>query len=220
MKKIALFLCAVMIFTFSPVIDYVNPVQQNAPIVAQAAVKLNKKNVTLLQYKTVKLKVKGTKKKVKWSSNNKKVATVNKNGKVTAKKPGTATITAKVGKKKYKCKVTVIKRYYEGGDYKATIDGKVWHFVVSDYTSPDPDDNKLGIVYFCREKAADSEEMLLYQEYYEIGNNKYRTEAEDGKTAFEFTVYSNYVVVKQIKGTLLGKNMSGKYTLVHRPYGG
>ena len=51
-----------------------------------AKVKLNKKSLTLTVGKTYKLKVKGTKKKVKWSSSNKKVASVNKKGKVTAKK--------------------------------------------------------------------------------------------------------------------------------------
>lgn len=45
-------------------------------------------------------------KTVKWSSSNKKVATVKK-GKVTAVKKGTCTITAKIGKKKYKSKVVV-----------------------------------------------------------------------------------------------------------------
>ena len=45
--------------------------------------------------------------KVVWKSSKKKVATVSKKGKVKAKKPGKTTITAKVGKKKYKCKVVV-----------------------------------------------------------------------------------------------------------------
>lgn len=45
-------------------------------------------------------------KKVKWKTSNKKVAVVKK-GKVKAVKAGTATITAKKGKKNYKCKVTV-----------------------------------------------------------------------------------------------------------------
>lgn len=44
------------------------------------------------------------------SSSNKKVAIVTKKGKVKGKKAGKVTITAKVGKKKYKCKVTVKKR--------------------------------------------------------------------------------------------------------------
>ena len=48
-------------------------------------------------------------KKVTWSSNNKKVATVSKKGKVTAKKIGTAKVTAKVKGKKYTCTVNVIK---------------------------------------------------------------------------------------------------------------
>ena len=71
--------------------------------------KLNKKKATIYVGKTVKLKVKNnkTKNKVKWSSKNKKVATVNKKGKVKGKKAGKTTIIAKVGKKKYKCKVTV-----------------------------------------------------------------------------------------------------------------
>lgn len=73
----------------------------------QAAVKINKKSISIKVGKTYKLKVKGTKKKVKWSSSNKKVATVSSKGVVKGKKAGKATITAKVGKKKYKCKVTV-----------------------------------------------------------------------------------------------------------------
>ena len=74
---------------------------------AQAKVRLNKKKVTITVGKTMKLKVKGTKTKVKWSSSDKKVATVSKKGKVKGKKPGKATITAKVGKKKLRCKVDV-----------------------------------------------------------------------------------------------------------------
>ena len=72
-----------------------------------AKVKLNKKSISLQVGKTYKLKVKGTKKKAKWSSNKKKVATVSKKGVVKGKKAGKAKITAKVGKKKYVCKVTV-----------------------------------------------------------------------------------------------------------------
>lgn len=75
--------------------------------VEAASIRLNKKSLTLTVGKTATLKVKGTKKKVVWISSNKKIATVTKKGKVTAKKKGTATIYAKVGKKKLKCKVTV-----------------------------------------------------------------------------------------------------------------
>lgn len=104
MKKKFRMIVAVM--TMALAIMSVSPA---APVVAKAAkkIKLNKKKVNLVKGKTVKLKVKGTKKKVTWKSSKKKVATVNKRGKVTAKKKGTATITAKVAGKKLKCKVTV-----------------------------------------------------------------------------------------------------------------
>lgn len=69
---------------------------------------LNYKKKTLTKGQTLKLKVKDTKKKVKWSSSKKKVASVNEKGKVTAKRKGKAVITAKVGAKKYRCKITVV----------------------------------------------------------------------------------------------------------------
>lgn len=50
-----------------------------------------------------------TKDKASYKSANKKVATVAKNGKITAKKAGKTTITVKVGKKTKKVKVTVTK---------------------------------------------------------------------------------------------------------------
>lgn len=72
---------------------------------------LNLTKATLTKKKgashTVQLKMQWAKGKVKWSSSNKKVATVNSKGKVTAKKKGTAKISAKVGGKTYKCKVAV-----------------------------------------------------------------------------------------------------------------
>lgn len=78
---------------------------------AKSRTRLNKKKATVYVGRTVKLKVKykPAGKKVKWKSTNKKVATVKK-GKVKAKKSGKATIIVKVGKKKYKCRITVKKR--------------------------------------------------------------------------------------------------------------
>ena len=76
------------------------------PVSANAA-KLNKKNVSLNVGKTYTLKATGIKGAVTWSSSNKKVATVSSKGVVKAKKKGTAVITAKYGKKKLTCKVTV-----------------------------------------------------------------------------------------------------------------
>ena len=58
--------------------------------------------------------LKGTKKKVKWTTSNKKIVSINKTYdkyciSIMTHKKGKATITAQVGKKKYKCKVTVKK---------------------------------------------------------------------------------------------------------------
>ena len=77
------------------------------PLTANASVRLNRKKATITVGKTVRLKVKGSKSKVKWSSSNKKVAVVNAKGKVKARKVGKATITAKIGKKKLRCRITV-----------------------------------------------------------------------------------------------------------------
>lgn len=72
-------------------------------------VKLNKKSLKLKVGAKASLKATktGTKKPLKWSSSDKRIATVSQKGEITGKKAGTATITAKVGKVKAKCKVTV-----------------------------------------------------------------------------------------------------------------
>ncbi len=105
-KILSLFLIALTLFTVSPIIEKALPADKTVAVAEAASIRLNKTAVTLIEGNSIKLKVKGTKKKVKWSTSKKKVATV-KNGKVTAKKEGTATITAKVAGKKLKCKVTV-----------------------------------------------------------------------------------------------------------------
>lgn len=73
----------------------------------QAKAAINKTSVVLEKGKTSQLKVTGTTVKVKWYSSKKSVATVNSKGKVTAIEKGTATITARVGKKKLTCQVMV-----------------------------------------------------------------------------------------------------------------
>ena len=75
----------------------------------QAAVKLNKTKATITVGKKVQLTLKGYSGTVKWSTSNKKIATVSSKGKVTGKKAGNCTITAKAGKKKYTCKIKVKK---------------------------------------------------------------------------------------------------------------
>ena len=107
---------AALLFTLSAPAEMLRSpfvVTAEAAEVTEAAVTnkvtISAKKKTLYVGKSFKLKIKGTSKTVKWSSSNKSVATVTSKGKVTAKKAGTATITAKVGGKKYTCKVTVKK---------------------------------------------------------------------------------------------------------------
>ena len=74
---------------------------------AKSKIKINKNKVGICVGEATKLKIKGTSKKIKWSSSKKKIATVDKQGKVYAKKKGVAVITAKVSGIKLKCRVTV-----------------------------------------------------------------------------------------------------------------
>lgn len=83
--------------------------------VSVSSVSLNKTKISLLAGGTTNLEAavkpsNATEKGVKWISSNKKVATVNSNGKVTAKSRGTATITCITadGEKKATCNVTVV----------------------------------------------------------------------------------------------------------------
>jgi len=95
MKRIiSLFLIIALCFTLTPG-------------TASAAVKINKKSLTLDIGKTSSLKISGTNKAVKWTSSNKEIVTVSSKGNVTAIAGGTTTVTATVNKKKYICKITV-----------------------------------------------------------------------------------------------------------------
>ena len=69
--------------------------------------KISKTAISLNIGKKYTLKVTGTKQKITWSSSDKSVATVSSKGVVTAKKGGSAKITAKVLGKSYVCTVTV-----------------------------------------------------------------------------------------------------------------
>lgn len=79
--------------------------------VKKCSVKLNRKTKTLYtsdtKTTTLKATVTGPKSGVTWSSSNPKVASVSSGGKVTARKAGTATITARANGKTAKCKITV-----------------------------------------------------------------------------------------------------------------
>lgn len=105
---IALFLLLVALFAF--------------PVNARAAskAKLSNSKVTIAVGNKKQLKMKNTAAKVKWSSNKPSVASVSK-GLVTAKKKGSAKITAKVKNKKYTCLVTVVDAKLNAASVKLNI---------------------------------------------------------------------------------------------------
>lgn len=100
-----------------------------------AAAKLNKTEVTIEIGERQKVKVKGTTKKVKWKSSDKTIATVTKRGNIDAKAKGECIVTATVGKKKLKCKVTVTDSLGDLLDKEVVHEGVVlkvasgWEFV-------------------------------------------------------------------------------------------
>lgn len=82
---------------------------------------ISQKSLTLTAGFTKKLKVDNTTDTVTWSSNKKSVATVSSKGVVTAKKAGTATITAKTKSgQKLTCKVTVKANTYKETKYSTS----------------------------------------------------------------------------------------------------
>ena len=75
-----------------------------APVQAASKTKTTKVTLKAGQSKTLRVKTAG---KVKWSSSNKAIVSVNKKGKIVARRTGKAKITAKYGKKKAVFVVTV-----------------------------------------------------------------------------------------------------------------
>lgn len=104
-------------------------------VTVRPTITLNKTRYTLEVGKKLMLKatVKGTTDKVTWKSSNTSVATVSSSGIVTAKKAGTATITATAGGVSAKCVITVIPvkvpsdaTSYNGHSHKYFSDAMTW----------------------------------------------------------------------------------------------
>lgn len=81
--------------------------QYGAAAATKQNISINLTNIVMRRGQSRQLKITGTTRAVKWKTSNKSVAAVNSKGKITARKSGTATITATVNKKKYSCRVTV-----------------------------------------------------------------------------------------------------------------
>lgn len=120
MKKRILFLIISLVLVFTPMYSIASICNTKEVHAAKKKPKLSKKKVVLIRKEKYRLKILHTKKKVKWSSNNTYVAKVSKKGLVTAKEEGTAKITAKIGKKKYKCTIKV------EDPYIGTVDGETY----------------------------------------------------------------------------------------------
>ena len=88
-------------------INKLTPTPTKKPVVT---ITLNKKTAEVVAGKTTTLKatVKGSNNAVAWKSSNSKIATVDKNGKITAKKAGKVTITASCAGVNAKCEVQVL----------------------------------------------------------------------------------------------------------------
>lgn len=83
-----------------------------ANVIAAGKTKINVSKKTVNVGKTCTVKLLNNKKKVKWSTSNKKIKIVSKSkkqAKIRGIKKGTSYLRAKVGKKIYKCKITVKK---------------------------------------------------------------------------------------------------------------
>ena len=106
-RKLALVLCLLCVAGLP--LERALPARLRLMPAAQAAAKLrmNQKRIGLAVGETYRLRVKGTSKKVRWKSSDPAVAKVNGKGMVTALAEGEAVVTAKVGRKKLTCRVTV-----------------------------------------------------------------------------------------------------------------
>lgn len=103
MREIKKSLCYLLVLVMG--VTCLIPVQKDSVYAETGYIRLNDTDMTLYKGETFKLVLNGAR-NVKWKSSNSKVASVKK-GLVTAKKKGSAKITAKVRNNVYTCKVYV-----------------------------------------------------------------------------------------------------------------
>ena len=150
---------------------------------------------------------------LRWSSSNKKIATVDSEGYVTAIKEGTATITAEVRDDSSTygvCKVTV-KRIYKGRiDYTISANGRLnfdlgrFNTFSQDLCGSDIDyiqftslpSTSRGTLYYRYDSASDKKTVSTKTEYYASGSNNISDLTfipqlnYTGKVEYEFTAVS------------------------------
>lgn len=179
---------------------------------ATPTIKLNKTSAVLYlkEQKTIQLKatVTGPSTKVTWKSSNPAIASVGSKGKVTAKKTGKVTITAKANGKTAKCTITV-KKYNvtdvkmsskldsKGTKVTYTLEGKtksgktVWTYTSAAYTAAQLSDLQFKV----------------FKNYVYVLEGKYfiKLNKSTGKTAVRTKVWDGYgspIMYIDSKGTL------------------
>lgn len=96
--------------------------------VRKTSIKLNKSSVSMENGKSIRLTAKTSNgSKVKWKVDKKSIVSINENGVVTAKKPGTATITATADKTSVTCRITVKKPTVQLKSTSLTLHSGQWY---------------------------------------------------------------------------------------------
>lgn len=136
-----------------------------------AATKLNYTEKMITVGQTFTLKISPKKKTVKWSSSKPSIATVSKAGKVKGKSQGTAIITAKIGKKSYKCKVYVKSSVSSVmSEINSWLTGSIWNEGFCDfgwYYSQGTNNcgQKMNIKYSINKFKKNYKKFNLYEDY-------------------------------------------------------
>ena len=191
-KVVVLLLCAFVVASFTSL--------DAMKVYGASKIKLNKTSVFVVKGKSIQLRVKGTKAKVKWFSKSKKIAVVNRHGKVKGKSVGTVYIIAKVKGKKLKCFVRVgDKRMANARKLRSYIlkKGKKseggWKSIRLWYGSDDGDDE----CWFSKESIISAKKgtntmKFFYENFYEDNAMKVTTTVT---YKFNYTRYKNPVKV-------------------------
>ncbi len=185
--------------------------------------KLNKTSMTLYKGKSYTLKINGTKLKPTWKSSNTSVASVSPDtGKVTARKNGTATITASLGGRRFTCKVTVKTQsaasasapYYKKLKTYITKYGRTDNSgnpYIGYGTTQDDIDYRWGIIY---EKAKDRYDFFLEVDTPEGGNSlidMYVNVQKSGDVVAEYGLYyNNEYLIYETSSKFPAKSYTGK----------
>lgn len=199
-KIISLFLCLALVLC---------PVLSEKRMMAKSKIYLNRKKVTVTVRKTVKLKIKGTKKKVTWKSLKRKIATVSQKGVVKGCHAGKTSITAKVAGKKFVCRVTVKPKKKKTGIEKPTS-------TPAETPIPTPIDTSKPEPVFSRSSGSYANEFDL-ELYAPEGSTIYYTTdgsiplyENDDTATDKSSRFPEKLPTKQYNGTIRVKNRDGK----------